>query len=106
MANPGERVSDVALTEDRLIVDLADGRTVSVLLAWFPKLLHATSQERDNWEIAGAPEFRQVSPYEQTPVSPGLPLQPKTKPEPGLRREEACMTVAILLPWAWTWTWA
>jgi hypothetical protein len=54
MVNPGERVTDVALTEDRLIVDLADGRTVSVPLAWFPRLLHATSQERDNWEIAGA----------------------------------------------------
>ena len=54
MANPGEQVTDVALTEDRLIVDLADGRSISVPLAWFPRLLHATSQERDNWEIAGA----------------------------------------------------
>jgi hypothetical protein len=54
MANPGEQVTDVALTEDRLIVDLADGRSISVPLAWFPRLLHATSQERKNWEIAGA----------------------------------------------------
>jgi len=54
MANPGERVTDVALTEDRLIVDLADGPTVSVPLAWFPRLLRVTSQERDHWEIAGA----------------------------------------------------
>ena len=54
MANPGERVSNVALTDDRLIVDLADGRTISVLLAWFPRLLHTTSKERDNWEVAVA----------------------------------------------------
>ncbi|MCP9886780.1 DUF2442 domain-containing protein [Cyanobium sp. ATX 6A2] len=54
MANPGEQVTDVALTEDRLIVDLADGRSISVPLAWFPRLLHATSQERENWEIAGS----------------------------------------------------
>lgn len=54
MANPGEQVTDVALTEDRLIVDLADGRSISVPLAWFPRLLLATSQERENWEIAGA----------------------------------------------------
>ena len=54
MANPGEQVTDVALTEDRLIVDLADGRSISMPLAWFPRLLHATSQERKNWEIAGA----------------------------------------------------
>ena len=38
----------------KLIVDLADGRSISVPLAWFPRLLHATSQERDNWEVAGA----------------------------------------------------
>ena len=54
MANPGEQVTDVALTADRLIVDLADGRSISVPLAWSPRLLHATCQERDNWEIAGA----------------------------------------------------
>jgi hypothetical protein len=54
MANPGEQVTDVALTEDRLIVGMADGRSISVPLAWFPRLLHATSQDRNNWEIAGA----------------------------------------------------
>ncbi len=53
MAYLGERVTDFALTEDRLVVDLADGRSVSVPLAWFPRLLHATSQERDHWVIAG-----------------------------------------------------
>jgi len=54
MANFGERVTDVACTEDMLIVDLADGRSISVPLAWYPRLLHATPRERDNWEIAGA----------------------------------------------------
>jgi len=54
MANSGERVTDVACTEDKLIVDLADGRSISVPLAWYPRLLHATPRERDNWEIAGA----------------------------------------------------
>ncbi len=54
MANSGERVTDVACTEDMLIVDLADGRSISVPLAWYPRLLHATPQERDNWDIVGA----------------------------------------------------
>jgi hypothetical protein len=54
MTNPGEQITDVALTEDMLSVDLADGRSISVPLAWFPRLLHATSQERENWVIAGA----------------------------------------------------
>jgi hypothetical protein len=54
MANPGERVIEVACTEDKLVVDLADGRSISVPLAWYPRLLHATPHQRDNWQIAGA----------------------------------------------------
>jgi hypothetical protein len=54
MANPGERVIEVSCTEDKLTVELADGRSISVPLAWYPRLLHATPVERDNWEIAGA----------------------------------------------------
>jgi hypothetical protein len=54
MANPGERVVDLACTEDKLVVDLADGRSISVPLAWYPRLLHATPLERENWQIAGA----------------------------------------------------
>ena len=44
---------DVALTEDSLIVDLADGRTISVPLAWYPRLLHSTVKERNNWRLIG-----------------------------------------------------
>ena len=51
---PGERVKDVRFTEDAMAVDLLDGRTIIVPLAWFPKLLDATSSERRNWKIAGA----------------------------------------------------
>jgi hypothetical protein len=53
MLNPGERVTVVALTEDKLIVDLADGRSISVPLAWFPRLLHATSQEATTGRFLG-----------------------------------------------------
>lgn len=41
------------LTQDTLHVDLADGRTISVPLAWYPRLLHATPDERDNWRLIG-----------------------------------------------------
>jgi hypothetical protein len=54
LANSGERVTDVACTEDKLIVDLADGSSISVPLACYPHLLHSTPQKRDNREIAGA----------------------------------------------------
>ena len=50
---PGERAVDVHCTDDDLVVRLADGRTISVPLAWFPRLLHATAEERSRWELAG-----------------------------------------------------
>ena len=43
----------VNVTEDSLVVDLSDGRTVSVPLAWFPRLLHGTPAERDKWRLIG-----------------------------------------------------
>jgi hypothetical protein len=44
---------NVKVTDDALIVDLSDGRTVSVPLAWFPRLLHGTPDERNNWRLIG-----------------------------------------------------
>ncbi len=48
-----ERVLDVRCDEHNLIVDLMDGRTISVPLAWYPRLLHATPVARANWELCG-----------------------------------------------------
>ena len=45
---------DVLVTEDTLRAELSDGRTISVPLAWYPRLLHATPAERDHWELIGA----------------------------------------------------
>lgn len=50
----GERVRDVRFTDDTISVSLYDGRTITVPLAWFPRLLHASSSQRANWRIAGA----------------------------------------------------
>ncbi len=41
----------IAVTDDTLTVDLSDGRTMSVPLAWYPRLLHASSEERANWKL-------------------------------------------------------
>ncbi len=49
-----ERVLDVRFDDASLIVDLIDGRTISVPLAWYPRLLHATPDQRETWEKAGA----------------------------------------------------
>jgi hypothetical protein len=48
-----ERVASVTCDEDRLIVDLMDGRTIAVPLAWYPRLFDATPAQRVNWELAG-----------------------------------------------------
>ena len=47
------RAREVRVTRDELIVALQDGRTVTVPLAWFPKLLHATARQRRRWELPG-----------------------------------------------------
>ena len=51
--NPGEMVKSLSFSDDSLVVDLLDGRTISVPLAWYPRLLHATPSRRSNWQIAG-----------------------------------------------------
>jgi len=47
------RAEGVKVTEDTLTVDLSDGRTISVPLEWFPRLLNATARERNNWRLIG-----------------------------------------------------
>jgi hypothetical protein len=48
-----ERIEAVYFTRDSLVVDLMDGRTISVPLTWYPKLLKASPKERFHWEICG-----------------------------------------------------
>ncbi len=48
-----ERVKGVRLTTDSLVVDLMDGRTISVPLAWYPRLLNAAETARSRFEICG-----------------------------------------------------
>lgn len=47
------RAMEVIVTEDALIVELEDARTVSVPLGWYPRLLFATPEERNNWCLIG-----------------------------------------------------
>lgn len=51
--NADERVQDVRFDDERLVVDLVDGRTIAVPLAWYPRLLAASADERAAWEVAG-----------------------------------------------------
>jgi hypothetical protein len=47
------RAVEISVTDDELRVVLADRRALSVPLAWFPRLLHATSAERQRFELLG-----------------------------------------------------
>ena len=47
-----ERVLDVRCDDHSLIVDLMDGRTISAPLAWYPRLFHATPDQRAAWQTA------------------------------------------------------
>ncbi len=45
--------TEVRTTDHELQVDLADGRRIAVPLAWFPRLLHATAEQRERFELIG-----------------------------------------------------
>ena len=48
-----ERVAGVEFSATAMSVALMDGRTIIVPLAWYPRLLAATAEQRSNWQIAG-----------------------------------------------------
>lgn len=53
---PAAAAQRVTVSEEALIVDLVDGRTLSVPLAWYPRLAHGTEKERNNWRLIGEGE--------------------------------------------------
>ena len=52
----GTVAEKAAVTKDTLVLELADGRTVTAPLAWYPRLLHGTARERANWRLIGGGE--------------------------------------------------
>jgi hypothetical protein len=55
-SNLAARAQDVSVSDDELIVGLVDGRRVAIPIAWFPKLAHATAEQRSNFELLGEGE--------------------------------------------------
>jgi hypothetical protein len=53
MPSSDARAKEVSFTQDELSVLLADGRRVSIPLAWFPRLLHATKAQCANFQLLG-----------------------------------------------------
>ena len=46
-------VINVTITDEKLTVDLDDGRSLIVPLDWYPRLVHASTKERNNWQLLG-----------------------------------------------------
>lgn len=46
-------IVDLMIDEEKLIVDLEDGRSLIIPLTWYPRLLHGTLAERQNWQLLG-----------------------------------------------------
>lgn len=46
----------VLVTDESLTVELNDGRSISVPLSWYPRLMHGTAAERNNWQLLGNKE--------------------------------------------------
>ncbi len=44
---------EISVTEDTITVELEDGRTLAVPLAWYPRLLYGSAAERNNWRLIG-----------------------------------------------------
>ena len=50
---PNVHAVTVTLTVEEIAVDLQDGRTIIAPLGWYPRLVHATQKERNNWRLIG-----------------------------------------------------
>ena len=77
------RAQDIRVTADDLIVDLTDGRSITVPLAWFPRLLHATAAQRRKWELIGEGEGIHWPLIDEdlsvVGLLRGIPAPPKTR---------------------------
>jgi hypothetical protein len=47
----GAVATSVAVSDDTVSVELADGRTIAAPLAWYPRLAHASTEERNSWRL-------------------------------------------------------
>jgi Protein of unknown function (DUF2442) len=50
------QAQSLAVSDDTLSLDLVDGRTIAVPIAWYPRLAHATAEERSHWRLIGQGE--------------------------------------------------
>ena len=85
-----------------MIVDLSDGRSLSVPLAWYPRLLNASPAERKNWRVAGGGYGIHWPEIDEDISVPGLPGPARLTGAPrcrSLERSDRRLRVARQEPW-------
>ncbi len=93
MENRTALASGVAVREDTLSVELADGRTVAAPLAWYPRLAHATAEERNTWRlIAGGRGIHWSALDEDISVANLLAGQPSAESQSSFKQWLASRT--------------
>ena len=81
------RAQKVEVTDDALTVSLDDGRTLSLPVGWYPRLLHATPKERKRWRlIAGGVGIHWPHPDEDIRVENLLACHPSGESQPSFKR--------------------
>ena len=81
------RVSSLALSDESLTVQLRDGRTISAPLAWYPRLLDGTDEERSNWRLIGEGEGIHWPDLDEDISADNLVLgQPSSESQQSFRR--------------------
>ncbi|MBI2298366.1 MAG: DUF2442 domain-containing protein [Armatimonadetes bacterium] len=83
--------TSVRVSEDALTVDLDDGRSIAVPLGWYPRLAHATPEERGRWRLMGAGRgIRWEELDEDVSVAALLAGRPSGESQDSLRRWLEC----------------
>ena len=80
------KAQNVSVTADTLAVDLSDGRSISVPLMWFPRLLHGTPEERNNWRFIGGGGVHWPDLDEDISMANIVAGQPSTESRRSLQR--------------------
>jgi hypothetical protein len=89
----------VEVSEDTLSVELADGRTIAVPLVWYPRLAHATPEERGSWRLIGAGRgIHRPAIDEDISVAKLLVGQPSAESQSSFKKWLASRTVAKRRP--------
>jgi hypothetical protein len=79
--------SQVQVNDDTLAVELGDGRTIAVPLAWYPRLAHASAEERNSWRlIAGGRGIHWPAIDEDISVANLLAGQPSAESQASFKK--------------------